>query len=303
MDAASYAVERNRNLQDNVQKIIQMMLMGKQNKQEQDWRQGQFDYQKSQDVINQGQQDRALERQDAQQKRYEEYQRAQAQHYANQDRLAAERPVKAEKTYDEIMKEYEEKAKIDAKYRTPANPPVTPSGDKPTARMGKVLGETSGRYSDELKNQQKALDDLMAVDAKGVAKKESTPAQREAIKQRIKNIRVAMDDLNSMSYQLNDAGDLDVPTRAKLEGYTKSLSKVSTAPLTATAGGQWDVMTRPMPKVQPGTPPAQVVAPVTAPDQPVADTGVMPYEELRKVRPDITKAMYDVLVAAWNKQK
>jgi hypothetical protein len=74
MDAASYAVERNRNLQDNVQKIIQMMLMGKQNKQEQDWRQGQFDYQKGQDVINQGQQDRALERQDKQFDQTQKYQ-------------------------------------------------------------------------------------------------------------------------------------------------------------------------------------------------------------------------------------
>jgi hypothetical protein len=123
MDAASYAVERNRNLQDNVQKIIQMMLMGKQNKQEQDWRQGQFDYQKSQDTIKQGQQERSLDRQDAQQKRYEEYQQSLAQHYANMDEQARNKPVKVEMTPEQELELFEKKAKITAANRRPATPP------------------------------------------------------------------------------------------------------------------------------------------------------------------------------------
>jgi hypothetical protein len=123
MDAASYAVERNRNLQDNVQKIIQMMLMGKQNKQEQDWRQGQFDYQKSQDTIRQGQQERSLDRQDAQQKRYEEYQQSLAQHYANMDEQARNKPVKVEPTPEQELELFEKKAKITAANRRPATPP------------------------------------------------------------------------------------------------------------------------------------------------------------------------------------
>jgi hypothetical protein len=296
MDAASYAVERNRNLQDNVQKIIQMMLMGKQNKQEQDWRQGQFDYQKSQDTIKQGQQERSLDRQDAQQKRYEEYQQAQALHYANQDRLAAEKPVKVEPTLEDRVKERTAFAEVDAKFKNPAVGRPTPQGDKPPARLGKVADDTMSRYAKEVERQQKLLEDMDAVDSKGLPKMKVSESQRAAVQQRIKNMRVALDDMGQISYQLQSQGDLDTPTKAKLEGYSRSLGKTSTSPLQTVSGSQLDIMTRPMPQVKPGMAPPQAAAPVGSQEKPPS------FEEVKKTRPGVTKEQYDRAVERWNKK-
>lgn len=52
MDAASFAAQRNQQIADNALRAIQMLMQGKQYQQERQWQQGQFDYKKQQDAID-----------------------------------------------------------------------------------------------------------------------------------------------------------------------------------------------------------------------------------------------------------
>jgi hypothetical protein len=311
MDAASYAVERNRNLQDNVQKIIQMMLMGKQNKQEQDWRQGQFDYQKEQNAQSQGFREKEFQRlgegieyqkgQNAinqeQENRTAQRMEEQMRQTAEYQRLVGERQAERDRKTDEHRK---------ALLAVPKTPPVT---SMPVSRYGRSIATAQKRYVDEIK---KIEDDIGAIEKKetsgglesfdafskraataGIPREQhmakyqealavSGSAKKQTLAQRLKALRSYSDELGVINSNLQNYEDLSPDEVSKLQFISGALGKISTPAEKA--------------QVKPGTAPDQVAAPTELPEKPPS------FEEVKKNKPGTTKEQYDRAVERWNRK-
>jgi hypothetical protein len=109
MGVAEYAAERNRSIQDSVQNALRMIMQVKQQSDENKWRREQFEYQKGQNEINQTQQNRALERQEARDAQLAAYQQSMAEGNARRlDLLENPKPKPISPEPSDVKKRWDE---------------------------------------------------------------------------------------------------------------------------------------------------------------------------------------------------